>query len=301
MMTSPRIAAETADESVEQAAGADDESDTLVLDGPACWRLLDREGVGRLAISADDGVDIFPLNYLSIHGRLYFRSAPGTKIVDLTQHPRVAFEVDGRTMLARWSVVVRGLVRRLGSEPEILRSGVQKLHTWQSGEKFNYFEIQPEQRHRALHPASRLISTGAFTFSSTSCSTEPIGGRTGSGDSGTEDEQGLVPRAVEQRFGGRSRRHPGSDHQIGVDLARPSRSPRRSPGRRGRSRSSWCSRSGAACTSSSSSPRESASTAAERPIAAAVLCRSTPATTPRRNLRSTSGMTATVHGATIAI
>lgn len=141
MMTSVRLAYESADEAVP----ADDDCATAVLDGAACWRLLDREGIGRLAVATDDGADIFPLNYLSAHGRLYFRSAPGTKIQELSQHPRVAFEVDGRTMLARWSVVVRGTVRRLASEPEILRSGVQGLHTWQPGDKFNYFEIQPER------------------------------------------------------------------------------------------------------------------------------------------------------------
>lgn len=118
---------------------------TIVLDGAACWHLLGREELGRLAISTDDGADIFPVNYLSRHGRLYFRSAPGTKILELTEHPRVAFEVDGVVTDGRWSVVVRGTVRRLGSEPEIVRSGVETLRSWQSGEKFNYFEIQPEQ------------------------------------------------------------------------------------------------------------------------------------------------------------
>jgi hypothetical protein len=142
MMTSPRIAPEGP---FEADPAFDDPSETTVLDGAACWRLLDREGIGRLAVSRDDGVDIFPLNYLSSRGRLYFRSAPGTKVVEITEHPRVAFEVDGRTMLARWSVVVRGTVRRLGADPEILRSGVPTLRSWQPGEKFNYFEIQPEQ------------------------------------------------------------------------------------------------------------------------------------------------------------
>jgi len=118
---------------------------TTVLDGAACWRLLDREGIGRLAVSTDDGPDIFPLNYLSAHGRLYFRSAPGTKILELTQHPRVAFEVDGRTMLARWSVVVRGTVRRLGSEPEILRAGVHGLRAWQPGESSTTSRSSPSR------------------------------------------------------------------------------------------------------------------------------------------------------------
>lgn len=141
MMTSLPIAPNGAHE----APIPEDAPGTTVLDGAACWRLLDGQGIGRLAISADDGVDIFPLNYLSRRGRLYFRSAPGTKIVELSRHPRVAFEVDDPSAPAPWSIVVRGTVRRLGSEPEILRSGVQNLRSWQPGEKFNYFEIQPER------------------------------------------------------------------------------------------------------------------------------------------------------------
>jgi nitroimidazol reductase NimA-like FMN-containing flavoprotein (pyridoxamine 5'-phosphate oxidase superfamily) len=142
MITSPRIAREGF---IEEAPISADSPETTVLDGPACWRRLDGEGVGRLAVATAEGVDIFPLNYLSRHARLYFRSALGTKILELIEHPRVAFEVDGETESARWSVVVRGTVRRLGSDPEILRSGVDTLRSWQPGEKFNYFEIQPEQ------------------------------------------------------------------------------------------------------------------------------------------------------------
>jgi len=142
MLTSPRILMEN---TLDPQADSADEPETTALDGAHCWQMLEREGIGRLAVSTDDGVDIFPMNYLSSHGRIYFRSAPGTKILELTEHPRAAFEVDGRTMLARWSVVVRGTVRRLASEPEILHSGVTSLRAWQPGEKFNYFEIQPEQ------------------------------------------------------------------------------------------------------------------------------------------------------------
>jgi nitroimidazol reductase NimA-like FMN-containing flavoprotein (pyridoxamine 5'-phosphate oxidase superfamily) len=117
--------------------------DTVVLDEESCWRLLGSTGVGRLAISTDSGVDIFPINYLSTEGKIFFRSAPGTKIVELTHDPRVAFEADEHTFLARWSVVVRGTARRLTTDDEIERSGIHRLATWQSGDKFNYFEINP--------------------------------------------------------------------------------------------------------------------------------------------------------------
>ncbi|MEO6114805.1 MAG: pyridoxamine 5'-phosphate oxidase family protein [Pseudolysinimonas sp.] len=118
-------------------------TDTAILDDEGCWRFLGSNGIGRLAISTESGVDIFPINYLAAEGKIFFRSAPGTKIVELTRDPRVAFEADEHTFLARWSVVVRGTARRLASDLEIERSGIQNLATWQAGDKFNYFEIQP--------------------------------------------------------------------------------------------------------------------------------------------------------------
>ncbi|MEP6843005.1 MAG: pyridoxamine 5'-phosphate oxidase family protein [Pseudolysinimonas sp.] len=132
---------------VSDAVGATDEpaNDTVELDDAACWRLLGGTGIGRIAIAVDDGVDIFPIDYLANDGRIYFRSAPGRKIVELTNSPRIAFEADDRTMLARWSVVVRGTVQRLNSDAKIASSGIQSLTSWQPGDKFNYFEIRPEQ------------------------------------------------------------------------------------------------------------------------------------------------------------
>jgi nitroimidazol reductase NimA-like FMN-containing flavoprotein (pyridoxamine 5'-phosphate oxidase superfamily) len=119
-------------------------ADTEILDDAGCWRLLGAGGIGRLAISTESGVDIFPINYLTSSGVVFFRSAPGTKIIELTRDPRVAFEADGQTFLARWSVVVRGNVRRLASDDEIQGSGISQLAAWQPGDKLNYFEIRPD-------------------------------------------------------------------------------------------------------------------------------------------------------------
>jgi len=127
--------------------------ETLFLDGAICWHLLSREQAARLAVLVDGGADVMAVRYLSHHGRVYFRSAPGTAVLETTEQPRVVLEADGRTVAMHWSVVVRGTVRRLGSGSEILRSGAGALRSSRRGEKFDYFEIQTEQISGRLVPA----------------------------------------------------------------------------------------------------------------------------------------------------
>jgi uncharacterized protein len=126
--------------------------ETHFLDGAICWHLLGREQVGRLAVLVDGGAEVLQVAYRCREGRLFFRSAPDTEILDLTEHPRVAFEVDGLTMSASWSIVVRGTTRRLSSGSQILRSGAAALRSSRRAEKFDYFEIHPEQISGRLVP-----------------------------------------------------------------------------------------------------------------------------------------------------
>ena len=113
------------------------------LDQHECWRLLVGSAFGRLAVSDEDGADIFPVNHLVHDHRVYFRSAPGTKIVSLTERPGVAFETDGTENRRRWSVVLRGIARRLDVDAEIEGSGVGELHTFIRSTKWNFFVITP--------------------------------------------------------------------------------------------------------------------------------------------------------------
>jgi nitroimidazol reductase NimA-like FMN-containing flavoprotein (pyridoxamine 5'-phosphate oxidase superfamily) len=83
------------------------------LDAPLCWLLLASATLGRVAVAADDGVDIYPVNFLVCGEAIYFSSAPGKKMMQLTANPRVAFEVDGTSERRRWSVVVRGRAARI--------------------------------------------------------------------------------------------------------------------------------------------------------------------------------------------
>ena len=148
MITSLRTELDPSLEALETGA----EPAPLFLDGAACWHLLAREQLGRLAILIDGGADVIGTSYLSRHGRLYFRTAPGADTPELGEHQRVVFEVSGATMMAQWNVVVRGTARRLASEPGMLRSDLDGRHSWRPGEKFAYFEIQAEQVTGRLVP-----------------------------------------------------------------------------------------------------------------------------------------------------
>ena len=108
-----------------------------------CWNQLMVSGLGRLATAAKGMVEIFPVNYL-VHDRaILFRSAPGSKLADLTAAPSVAFEVDGFDGRWHWSVVVHGRAARLDSDVDIAESGIKNLVTWSPTPKFNYVRITP--------------------------------------------------------------------------------------------------------------------------------------------------------------
>ena len=108
-----------------------------------CWRLLAKANLGRIAVQTTDGLDIFPINYVVTGEEIFFRSAPGSKLADIAANPVVAFEVDGRHGGHRWSVVVKGTAHRLDRDDMIESSGVLRLPTATSTEKFNYVRIIP--------------------------------------------------------------------------------------------------------------------------------------------------------------
>ena len=117
------------------------ESALEVLGEEESWHLLASTDLARLAVSIDDGVDIFPINYVVADRVIFFRTAPGSKLMDLTAHPIVALETDGTHNRHRWSVVVKGSAVRLGSDEEIEASGVLSLHSLVPTEKWNYVRI----------------------------------------------------------------------------------------------------------------------------------------------------------------
>jgi len=109
--------------------------------------------IGRLAVPGlDDDIDVFPVNFLVHNRAVYFRSGPGSKMVDLLVHPGVTFEVDGHGRSRSWSVVVKGAAQRVSSDAEIEASGVSRLQTTAIGDKWNYVRVTPREiTGRLLH------------------------------------------------------------------------------------------------------------------------------------------------------
>ncbi|GAA1997150.1 pyridoxamine 5'-phosphate oxidase family protein [Microbacterium ulmi] len=144
----------------------DPREDTLIekLNTAECWRLLERARLGRLALKGLDGApDVFPMNFLVHSGCIYLRSAPGSKLLDIVEHPEAAFEVDGESAAQRWSVVVRGSVQRLDADDEIHESGVLDLVSWSPTGKHDFIRLAPTAvTGRRFHkPASVRASRGA--------------------------------------------------------------------------------------------------------------------------------------------
>jgi uncharacterized protein len=117
------------------------------LSADQCWRLLAAAPLGRLATAVADpatgelSLDVFPVNFLVHDGAIFFRTAPGSKLMGLTANDKVAFEADGETGLATWSVVVHGRAHRLMMDHEIEESGVLELEAAHPTDKWNYVRI----------------------------------------------------------------------------------------------------------------------------------------------------------------
>jgi len=109
-----------------------------------CWELLISSSFGRLAMSISGEPDIYPVNFIAADRRLVFRTAEGTKLLELTVNDKVAFETDGIGRDEAWSVVVRGKARVLDTQHEIEAADQLPLRPLIPTLKYIYVEITPQ-------------------------------------------------------------------------------------------------------------------------------------------------------------
>jgi uncharacterized protein len=115
----------------------------LILNDEQCWQLLENARHGRLVVTVAGEPDIFPVNYVTNDRKLYFRTAPGNKLAELTINNRVLFETDGILSDQAWSVVVRGTARVLHQSAEIAEVEELGLASWVPTLKDFYVEVDP--------------------------------------------------------------------------------------------------------------------------------------------------------------
>jgi uncharacterized protein len=120
-----------------------DSSPITQLEPNQCWEHLRANTLGRLAISVGDEIDIFPINYVVDGDSLVFRTAPGTKLLEVTIAQSVALEIDGFTANDAWSIVVKGSAARLELQSEIDAADKLPLVPWVPTLKYTYVRIRP--------------------------------------------------------------------------------------------------------------------------------------------------------------
>jgi nitroimidazol reductase NimA-like FMN-containing flavoprotein (pyridoxamine 5'-phosphate oxidase superfamily) len=143
-----------------------DDGVTEVLDREQCWGLLASVEVGRLAVAAAGEIDIFPLNFVVDDGAVMFRTAEGTKLVEVVLAGRVAFEVDGYAPEEgrAWSVVLKGHAELLDRWSDIYHAQDLPLFPWNASPKERFVRIVPQELSGRRFTVSRTRSGGVPTL-----------------------------------------------------------------------------------------------------------------------------------------
>lgn len=128
------------------------------LDEDECWALLSTHGVGRVALTTEDGPAVYPVNYDVVDGDVIFRTDPGTAPAEAVG-AEVAFEVDrvDEVMSQGWSVLVHGRAEAVTDPEEIglLRERVRSS-PWASRERTLWVRIRPTRlTGRRVTPADQ--------------------------------------------------------------------------------------------------------------------------------------------------
>lgn len=107
--------------------------------------LLSTQTFGRLVVRRKDDMDLFPVNYVVSEGKIYFRTAEGSKLFTVSLNHDVLFEVDlvDQETQRAWSVVVKGDAEVITSNAEINAADKLPLKPWLPTLKYNYVAITP--------------------------------------------------------------------------------------------------------------------------------------------------------------
>jgi nitroimidazol reductase NimA-like FMN-containing flavoprotein (pyridoxamine 5'-phosphate oxidase superfamily) len=111
-----------------------------------CLDLVPPSGVGRAAICASTGPQIFPVNYVVDGESIVFRTSAYSALGTLAAGAEMAFEVDFVDLdhAAGWSVVATGRAEAIDSEAELdmLRERGLEPTAWAGGLRRTYIRLR---------------------------------------------------------------------------------------------------------------------------------------------------------------
>ena len=119
----------------------DSPNPVTVLDESHCWDLLASQAVGRLATAVQGMPEIFPLNFVVDGESVVFRTAEGSKLVELVINEQVCFEADGWNDKGGWSVILKGTAQVIPSGEEHDRAEALPLRPWIPTIKTNFVRV----------------------------------------------------------------------------------------------------------------------------------------------------------------
>ncbi|CAG7646304.1 HTH cro/C1-type domain-containing protein [Actinacidiphila bryophytorum] len=116
-----------------------------VVEPEECLALLSDHGVGRIALTTDEGPAIVPVNYDMVDGAVVFRTAPPS-VPSRAAGQEVAFEVDriDEALSEGWSVLVLGAAAEVTDPADILDLQERARTTpWAGGDRPVWMRIDP--------------------------------------------------------------------------------------------------------------------------------------------------------------
>lgn len=124
-----------------------DEPQVSALEPSQCWAMLRTTDRGRLAVVVDGRPEIFPVTYVVDRGTVVFRTAPGTKLTALRDHPEVALEADGSDPGSgqTWSVVLHGTTTEIAGLHELIEVEDLYLVPAQAGPRHHFVRVEPSR------------------------------------------------------------------------------------------------------------------------------------------------------------
>ena len=129
-----------------------------------CWRLLDTQAVGRVAVIVGHYPLVFPVNYALAEKSIVFRTGSGTKLHSI-HRSNVTFEVDSIDPIHRagWSVMIKGVAQELTmahNRATVSRAELAGATPWAPGDRNHFIRVLADEiTGRRIRPGDLPLAT----------------------------------------------------------------------------------------------------------------------------------------------